>query len=302
MRRPDLFPADRALQARMVLTAVLTPLVVLAALVAAVALLPFKILGGLTLAVVIGTAVAIRERREAPRGTALAAGEAPELHAMVDRLCVVADLPRPQIILERRREANSWIVDAPGRTPRLHITRSLVDLLEPDELQAVLAHELSHVANRDAAVMTVVGMPGAVLLEGSSRAPGWWPLQLGALIAAAIGVLARVGTNTLSRYREFSADAGACALTGRPSALASALLKVSGQLDRLPRRDLRAAASLDAFHLLAVSAPAEGWRGWVAQRAVVRRLNATHPSLERRLNALERLEYARHTRLAPPPD
>jgi heat shock protein HtpX len=281
----------------MVLAAVATPLLLVAALAGLVILLPLKILGGVAVAVALGTVIAVRERRAAPRGRALATNEAPELYAMVERLCVIGDLPRPDIVLEREAQPNSWIVDAPGRRPRLHVTEGLLDLLEPDELQAVLAHELSHVANHDAAVMTVVGLPGVVLLEGSRRAlRGWGPVIAGAAIAGGVGLLSRIPTNALSRYREFSADAGACALTGRPATLACALLKVSGQLERVPRADLRAAAGRDAFHLLAVEAGPG--KGRLARLAPVRRLAETHPSLERRVAALERLER-RHRQARP---
>jgi heat shock protein HtpX len=157
----------------------------------------------------------------------------------------------------------------------------------------VLAHELSHIAHRDATVMTVVGLPGAVLAEGGARGGGWWgwwPVQIGRLAAFAIGRVAGVGTKALSRHRELVADAGAATLTGRPSALASALLKVSGELARIPAADLRAVAGRDAFHLL----PTRSERGG----GPLGRLEATHPTLDQRLAALERLEarmqHARH--------
>jgi heat shock protein HtpX len=194
----------------------------------------------------------------------------------------VADLPRPEIVLEDERQPNSWIVDPPGRPARLHVTRGLLHLLEPRELEAVVAHELSHVAHRDATVMTVVGLPGALLRDGSRGDTGyWWPVMVSRGIGWAIGALAGLGSNALSRYRELTADAGAAALTGRPSALSSALLKVSGGLARMPSADLREVAGRDAFHLLPVE------RATGRPRA----FTATHPSLERRLAALERLEH-----------
>jgi heat shock protein HtpX len=185
----------------------------------------------------------------------------------------------------------------PGRRPRLHVTQALLDLLDGDELRAVLAHELSHVANHDAAVMTVVGMPGALLLTGARRAAagGWLPLQIGAMIAGLIGLCSRVGTSALSRSRELVADRGACAITGRPSALASALLKVSGALRQLPSADLREMAALNAFQLVAVE-PRQA--KWYASNRLARRLAATHPSLDQRLAALEQLE--RRTQLERP--
>jgi heat shock protein HtpX len=279
--RRELFPADRGLQARMVLTAVLTPTVVLALLALCVLVLPAGILAGLALATLLGVGAVVAERRAAAAAHLLAPGEEPDLRAIVTRLCVVADMAEPEIAVDAERQPNSWIVDAPGRPPRLHVTRGLLELLEPAELEAVVAHELSHVVNRDATVMTVVGLPGAVLRSGGGANVcfGFW-LMAGRLVGMAIGTIAGIGSNALSRYRELTADAGAVALTGRPSALASALMKVSSDLVRVRGEDLRAVAARDALHLLPVEA-ATGWR---------RALHATHPTVERRLAALARLE------------
>jgi heat shock protein HtpX len=268
----------------MVLAAVLTPALVLLAVAAVAWLLPLKIFGGLLIVAAVGVVSAVRERRRDARAEVLADGSEPALQAAVQRLCLMADLPRPDIVVRAERQPNSWIVDAPGRPARLHVTRGLLDLLDPSELEAVLAHELSHVAHRDATVMTVVGLPGAVLVggvHGRGWAAGWFPLQIGMGLAALIGHAGELGTNLLSRHRELVADAGAAALTGRPSALASALMKVSGELARIPTADLRAAAARDVFHLLPTSGEGRGPLG---------RLVATHPTLQQRLAALERLE------------
>ncbi len=288
---------DRSLLVRMLLAAVFTPLIVVGSLVAVVVMLPEQFLIGVLMALVLGVGITVRQRGKLPAGTVLQRQAAPELFATVDRLCLTADLPRPEIVLEPQAQPNSWIVQMPGSTPRLHVTQALLDLLDGDELRAVLAHELSHVANHDAAVMTVVGMPGALLLTGARRAAGggWLPLQIGALIAGLIGLCSRVGTSALSRSRELVADRGACAITGRPSALASALLKVSGALRQLPSADLREMAALNAFHLVAVEPRRPKW---YASNRFARRLAATHPSLDQRLVALEQLE--RRAQLQPP--
>jgi heat shock protein HtpX len=294
MRRRALFPADRGLQLRMVVAAVLTPLGVLAALVAVAALLPLKVALGVAFAALLGIGTAIAERARNEDTTLLGPGTAPELHAIVERLAVAADLPKPEIALDREAQPNSWVIDLPGRPPRLHVTTGLLELLDARELEAVVAHELSHVAHRDATVMTVVGMPGAVLRAGGAQGFGAWFLMFGQLVAAAIGQVAGLGTNALSRYRELAADAGAVALTGRPSALASALMKVSGRLGRLPADDLRVAAGRNAFHLLPVGEP---------RRAGLARLLDTHPSLECRLAAIERHERRlQGARIAGPVD
>ncbi len=288
---------DRSLLVRMLLAAVLTPLIVLGLLVAVILVLPEPVLFGVLAALVLGVGITVRERGKMAAGIVLERQAAPELFATVDRLCLTANLPRPEIVLEPQAQPNSWIVQLPGSTPRLHVTQALLDLLDGDELRAVLAHELSHVANHDAAVMTVVGMPGALLLTGARRAArgGWLPMQIGALTAGLIGLCSRVGTSALSRSRELVADRGACAITGRPSALASALLKVSGALRQLPSADLRVMAALNQFHLVAVEPRRPKW---YAGNGLARRLAATHPSLDQRLAALERLE--RRTQLERP--
>ena len=240
-----------------------------------VELAPWKIIGVVFLSLIVGAITGMHERiKVSSRGRRVTPAEAPELHAAVERLCVVADLPKPDIKLERQKLPNSWIEGTKRGGYRLHLTEGLIDLLEPKELEAVIAHELAHVANRDAAVMTVIGGPGEALLQGGGHMGGWFP---GGLIAAAIGGVAAVGTRALSRYREFAADAGAVRLTGSPATLAAALMKVSDGLTGIPRRDLRAAAGFDAFHLLPTGVPDS-------------KLMATHPTLEARIARLERLE------------
>jgi heat shock protein HtpX len=279
MPRRRKFPTDHGLTVRMIAASVFTPLVVLAAVAAVVWVAPVRLLIGLGLAAVVGIFLAVRERAEAAEGREVSPADAPELHAVVERLCVVADLPKPRIVVEDERQPNSWVVSLGRGRARLHVTTALLDRLEPAELEAVIAHELAHVAHRDATVMTVVGGPGAVLVGGGSRMArgGIWPMQFGALVAVAIGHVSSVGTLALSRYREFAADAGAVALTGNAAALASALMKVSEGVVAVPTRDLRAVAARDPFHLLPVA-------------GVKHALLATHPSLQARIARLERLE------------
>jgi heat shock protein HtpX len=280
----DLSGSDHGLVLRMVIVGLLTPAVVLGALAAAMILLSsFTIRAVVFGALCVGAWVAVRERVEASsRGLRLAPADAPDIHAIVERLCIVADVPKPTIVLESRSMPNSWIEGTRRGGFRLHLTQGLLDLLEPRELEAVIAHELSHVVNRDAAVMTVVGGPGEALLAGGVRVAGqgWWPLMLGGLIASAIGWTGTLGTRVLSRYREFAADEGAVAITGSPAALASALMKVSDGLVAMPKRDLREASLHDAFHLLP------------AARESAYGLPSTHPPLRARIERLERLERA----------
>jgi heat shock protein HtpX len=289
-RRPELFAPDRGLQARMVLAAVSTPLLVLACVVGIVLVAPLKVAGGVGLAAALGIGGTLRERRNRPRAQPVTAAEQPELHAIVDRLCVVADLPQPEIVVEPEKQPNSWLVGLSRGRARLHVTRGLLELLTPSELEAVVGHELAHLVHRDAAVMTAVGGPGAVLLDGGRRmmGGGWWFATIGGAVAAGVGWVSRLGTQALSRHRELAADAGSAALTGKPAALASALRRISGELSLVPDEDLRLAACRDVFHLLPV-AEAAG-------------LTATHPPLATRIERLERLERRMQAaRLARPP-
>jgi heat shock protein HtpX len=278
-RRRDPFPPDRGLQARMILAAVATPVIVFACLAALAALAPMRVDIGVAIAALVGIGMVLHDRAQRPAPKLLTETDAPALHATVDRLCVLADLPKPEIVLENERQANSWLVGVARGRYRLHVTRGLLDLLTPEQLEAVVAHELAHAVNRDAAVMTVVGGPGAILLAGGSRIArtGFWVGTIGGVLAAGIGWLSRLGTQILSRHRELSADAAAVALTGRPAALASALRAVSGQIALVPVEDLRVAAGRDAFHLLPVARHESRW-------------TATHPPLEVRIERLERME------------
>ena len=267
----------------MLLAAVCTPLIVLTCAVALVAVAPFKLVAAFTIAAAIGIGGSLTERRNRPRAEPVTPAQAPELHAIVDRLCVLADVAKPEIVIEAERQPNSWLVGLSREHARLHVTRGLLDLLTPAELEAVVGHELAHLVNRDAAVMTAVGGPGAILLDGGMRMlrGGWWFTLVGGVIAAGVGRLSLLGTQVLSRDRELAADAGSAALTGRPAALASALRRISGELRLIPEEDLRVAACRDVFHLLAVEEEGDGWAG---------RLGATHPPLARRIERLECLE------------
>jgi heat shock protein HtpX len=276
-RRPELFAPDRGLQARMLLAAVATPAIVVAGVAAIVLVAPMKVVAGVALAAVIGVGGTLRERRAGPQGEPVSPAREPELHAIVDRLCLVADLPKPEIVVEPEEQPNSWLVGLSRGRARLHVTRGLLDLLTPSELEAVVGHELAHLVNRDAVVMTAVGGPGAVLLGGGRRLMrGGWFLMIGGFVATGIGWLSRLGTQMLSRHRELAADAGSAALTGRPAALASALRRISGELRLVPEEDLRVAAYRDVFHLLPVGE------------------HGTHPPLATRIERLERLEQRMH--------
>ena len=273
----------------MVLASVLTPLLALAGMGAIVALAPARLAIGVAVALVVGVGVAVHRYRESSRGHPLPETAAPELHAIVGRLCALADLSKPTLVRTPEAQPNAWVVGVRPRTTRLYVTVGLLELLEPEELTAVIAHELSHLAHRDAAVMTAVGGPSAALVAGGRMGfsnGGLWQFWIPAGLAWLLGSLTALGTNSLSRHRELAADEGAAALTGRPAALVSALRRMSGSLALVPREDLRSVAARDAFHVLPTGDEGSGaWRG----------LMATHPPLETRIARLERLEQRLHT-------
>jgi heat shock protein HtpX len=216
--------------------------------------------------------------------------EAPELHGMIDRLCALADMPKPRVGVAQLDMPNAF---ATGRSPErsvVCVTTGIQGLLTPEELEAVLAHELSHVAHRDVLVMTVAssaGIMAGMLTRGaqfgalsrdrnSGGAPAFLVALLVSLIVYAVSFFL---TRLLSRYRELSADRAGAYLTMKPAALASALQKISGGISAIPQRDLRASKAMNAFFI----APA-------ISGASLKTLTATHPSLEQRLEQLARIQ------------
>ena len=205
----------------------------------------------------------------------------PELHAIVGRLCLHADLPMPRVALSYARAPTAMAVGGLFGRPTIAVDRGLIRLLEPAELEGVLAHELAHVAHKDVTVMTVASSFSVVagLLVNLSRiAPG----VVKALIMAASVVayaLSFLLLRALSRARELAADATAARLTGRPSALASALLNLEAEVARIPAKDLRKIQPVSALAFTPV-APKHWWGA----------LTATHPSSAQRIAALEALE------------
>src|SRR3954454_5353738 len=208
--KAQLFPRDPGLTARMVAAAVATPLAVLACLAGIVMFAPTRIVVFVALAGFVGVGAAIKEReRTAGAGTREGG---PEVHATGERLCLAADLPKPEVVVHAERQPNSWIVWTGRRRFRLHLTEGLLECLEPRELEAVIAHELAHVAHRDAMVMTVVGGPGAVLLHGGSKVlRGWWPMIIGGLVAMAVGWVGSLGSRVPSPSPQLPPGAGAAA-------------------------------------------------------------------------------------------
>jgi heat shock protein HtpX len=215
--------------------------------------------------------------------------EAPELHGMIDRLCALADMPKPRVAIADTDMPNAF---ATGRSPQhsvVCVTTGILRRLDAEELEGVLSHELSHVAHRDVAVMTVASVLGVVaglitrwgLYFGGGRARdrNSAPVFLVVwLVSIVVYVISFLLTRALSRYRELCADRSGAFLTGKPSALASALVKISGDMARIPTRDLRNAEAMNAFFLV----PA-------LKGQALSSLIATHPPLEQRLEQLARV-------------
>ena len=220
--------------------------------------------------------------------------DAPELHGMIDRLCEMADMPKPRVAIADTDLPNAF---ATGRSPNrsvVCVTTGILHTLTAEELEGVLAHELSHVAHRDVLVMTVAATAGIVagmvtrgaqwggLGLGRSRsnndsngAIGFFVVLIISLISYAISFLL---LRLLSRYRELCADRSGAYLTQKPSALASALRKISGQMNAVPEQDLRAAQSMNAFFIT----PA-------VRGLTLSTLTSTHPPLEQRLDQLAKI-------------
>lgn len=219
----------------------------------------------------------------------------PALHAMVDRLCAMANMPKPRVGVAEIDVPNAF---ATGRSPKAAVvctTRGIMSRLSEEELEAVLAHELSHVAHRDVAVMTIAS--GVGMLAGLVSRMAMWGSMLGGggrnnrdqnaalielvtfLVSIVVYVVAYLLTMALSRYRELAADRSGAILIGKPSVLASALVHITGDMGRIPRTDLRKVENMNAFFF----APALA--GGTAAK-----LFSTHPSLEVRLDALNKLE------------
>ena len=218
--------------------------------------------------------------------------EAPNLHAIVDRLCALADMPKPKVAIADSDVPNAF---ATGRSPQRAVvcaTTGIMRRLDERELEGVLAHELSHVAHRDVTVMTLASFVGVLagfltrmafysgMFGGRRNDNGGAPVVLViTLVSLVVYALSFLLTRVLSRYRELAADRAGAFLTGQPSALASALTKISGEMGRIPTRDLRQAEPFNAFFFTPAVAPGFS----------ISSLFSTHPSLEKRLDQLSRI-------------
>jgi heat shock protein HtpX len=293
MRTQTSFGRDTGLQFRMVTVMFLLGVVY----VALVAALFAAGVGAVTIALIAGGMAALqlfasdKMALRAMGAREVSPADAPELHAMVERLCLQADLPKPTICVVDTQMPNAFALGRSPKNATVATTTGLMHMLSPSELEGVMAHELAHVKNRDILVMTLAGFFAAIAayivqfgfffgggrMGGDSQNISFAALFLISLLVYVISFLLMM---TLSRYREFSADRGAAVFTGRPSALASALMKISSGMHRIPKEDMRATGELAAFYIVP---PRVG--------KALGNVFSTHPPMEARISALQRIEH-----------
>jgi heat shock protein HtpX len=297
MARKTSFGRDPGLQARMVLTLFLLGLVyavLVGVLFAAGA-------GAVTIAVIAGVLFLIQYFTSdkialASMGAHVVSPgdshEAQLMHGIIERLCIQANLPKPRVAIADTSMPNAFAVGRSPKTATVCATTGLLRLLSPSELEAVLGHELTHVANRDVMVITLASFFASIAafivqmgfwfggMFGGDDEDGGPSAIVVILVSAVVYVISWLLLQALSRYREFAADRGSAIITGRPSALISALMKISGNMQQIPQQDLRAASSeLAAFYIFPPKA-----------KQTVASLFSTHPPLEARVKRLQRLE------------
>jgi len=218
--------------------------------------------------------------------------EYPQLHATIERLSQQADLPKPKVAVADQGVPNAFATGRSRSNAAVCVTRGLLQTLNQDELEGVLAHELAHVKNRDMMVMTFAGLLSTLafmvvrwgwLFGGRSRRGGGGGMLAAIAISLVVWIVSFLLIRTLSRYREYAADRGAAIITGRPSALASALRRISGNVDRVPEDDLREQSEMNAFFIIPIKA------------GMIGRLFSTHPSTENRIERLRDLEREMET-------
>ena len=292
-RTRTVFPRDRGLQTRMLLT-----LFLLGAVYVAFAGVVLAAGAGLGIMVLFLAGIALAQLFFSDKLALSAMGakvvepnEAPGLHAMIERLCIQADLPKPRIAIADSNVPNAFAMGRSQKTAVVCCTTGIIETLEPHELEGVMAHELTHVKNRDVMIMTVASFFASVAAMitqfgfffgggmGGDDDEGGASFAIVLLASLVVYVISFFLMLALSRYREFGADRGAALITGRPSALASALLKLSGAMQRVPDQDLRAAQKMNAFFIVPTSV-----------KESIHTIFLTHPPMEKRIAALEQME------------
>ncbi|SFR85548.1 Heat shock protein. Metallo peptidase. MEROPS family M48B [Halomicrobium zhouii] len=213
--------------------------------------------------------------------------EYPELHRMVERLSQQADLPKPKIAVADSRVPNAFATGRSKKSSAVAVTTGIMDTLDQDELEGVLAHELAHIKNRDVMVMTIASFLSTIafmvvrwgtFFGGGNRRNGGGGVIVAILASLVVWIISFLLIRALSRYREFAADRGGATITGKPAALASALMKISGRMDKVPKEDMRDQAEMNAFFIIPIKS------GFVGK------VFSTHPSTEKRVERLRDLE------------
>jgi len=299
------FAPDRGLSARMGLTMFLLGLVLVVFVVAIVLLLGrfgVSTAGIVFIAILFGGGMTIgslfysdKIALAASRARIVSPQEAPELHGVIDRLCALADMPKPRVAIADTDMPNAFATGRSSKVAVVCVTTGLMRRLDRAELEGVIAHEMSHVAHKDVVVMTIASFLAIVAglmirfafygeLFGGGRGRrgndnNTAIVMLGIMaVSVVVYAVSFLLIRALSRYRELAADRSGALLTGQPSALASALQKVSGQIARIPTRDLRAAEALNAFYFVPAFA-----------KGSISGLFSTHPPLEKRLEQLAKI-------------
>jgi heat shock protein HtpX len=292
-RTRTVFPRDRGLQTRMLLTFFL-----LGALYVAFAGILFAAGAGIGIMVVGLAGLSLAQlflsdklALSAMGAKVVSPAEAPGLHSMIERLCIQADLPKPRIAVADSDVPNAFAMGRSQKSAVVCCTTAIMNTLEPHELEGVMAHELTHVKNRDVMIMTIASFFASVASlitqfgfffggwgggDDDGDGPGFAVVLLASFVVYIVSFFLMLA---LSRYREFAADRGAALITGRPSALASALMKLNGAMQRVPDQDLRQAERMNAFFIVPTSV-----------KSSIHTLFLTHPPMEKRIEALQKLE------------
>jgi heat shock protein HtpX len=295
MAPPRAFGRDRGLQTRMVITTLLLGLIY----VVLIAVLIAAGVGAIAVAVIACVLFLVQYFSSDKLALAsmgaheVSPSQAPQLHGIVERLCVQANIPMPKLAIADTTMPNAFAIGRSPSTSTVCVTTGLLNLVSGPELEGVLAHELTHIANRDVMLMTIASFFASIASfivqigfwfgggfgssDNDDDGPGFFVVVL---VAGLVYIVSFFLIQALSRYREFAADRGSALITGRPSALSSALLKISGGLEQIPQADLRVASGeLKAFYIIPPNV-----------KRSVGSLFSTHPPLEARLKALAKLE------------